>query len=165
METITQKFSLLPSKSPPVDRTNRADRKYNCKSRFPSSPRSQQHRDSSPRISRTVRATATSHYSLRKLHGSANKEIIKRALTPPARRLTLRWLDFKPTPSRLCNMSAAQFWYVIATWIQDVNCDVQKIPNESEFHLFILFIDDCELSKIASHFSFGNSGLNCVNLI
>nr|BAF02554.1 hypothetical protein [Nicotiana benthamiana] len=103
METITQKLSLLPVKSPPVDRTNRADRKYNCKSRFPSSPRSQQHRDSSPRISRT----ATSHYSLRKLHGSANKEIIKRALTPPAPRLTLRWLDFKPTPSRLCNMSAA----------------------------------------------------------
>nr|XP_009609874.1 uncharacterized protein LOC104103660 [Nicotiana tomentosiformis]XP_016440047.1 PREDICTED: uncharacterized protein LOC107765861 [Nicotiana tabacum] len=107
METITQKFSLLPAKSPPVGRTNRADRKCNCKNRFPSSPRSQQHRDSSPRISRTVRATATSHYSLRKLHGSANKEIIKRALTPPARRLTLRWLDFKPTPSRLCNMSAA----------------------------------------------------------
>ncbi|OIS96024.1 PREDICTED: uncharacterized protein LOC109235426 [Nicotiana attenuata] len=104
METITQKLSLLPAKSPPL---GRAERKYSCKSRLPSSPRSQQHRDSSPHISRTVRATATSHYSLRKLHGSANKEIIKRALTPPARRLTLRWLDFKPTPSRLCNMSAA----------------------------------------------------------
>lgn len=37
----------------------------------------------------------------------AKKEILRRALTPPAKRPTLRWLDFQPTPSRLCNMSMA----------------------------------------------------------
>lgn len=35
----------------------------------------------------------------------AKKEILRRALTPPVRRPTLRWLDFRPTPSRLRNMS------------------------------------------------------------
>ncbi|MCD7459031.1 hypothetical protein HAX54_039846 [Datura stramonium] len=106
-ETITLKLSLPPAKSPLVGRTNRPERKCDSRSKFPASPRSQR-RDSSPHVSRRpVRATATSVYSLRKVHGSASKEIIKRALTPPARRPTLRWLDFKPTPSRLCNMSAA----------------------------------------------------------
>ncbi|KAJ8527750.1 hypothetical protein K7X08_015201 [Anisodus acutangulus] len=100
-ETITLKLSLPPTKSSLVGKTNRPT------SKFLASPKSK-HRDSSPQVSRRqVRTTATSHYSLRKVHGSANKEIIKRALTPPARRPTLRWLDFKPTPSRLCNMSAA----------------------------------------------------------
>ncbi|OAY54940.1 uncharacterized protein LOC110612112 [Manihot esculenta] len=37
----------------------------------------------------------------------ANKEIIRRALTPPNRKLTLRWWNFRPTPSRLSNMSTA----------------------------------------------------------
>lgn len=37
----------------------------------------------------------------------AKKEILRRALTPPVKRPTLRWLDFRPTPSRLCNMSMA----------------------------------------------------------
>lgn len=36
----------------------------------------------------------------------ASKEIIRRALTPPARR-TWRWLDFRPKPSRLSVMSMA----------------------------------------------------------
>ncbi|MFS7984486.1 hypothetical protein Hanom_Chr11g00987001 [Helianthus anomalus] len=35
----------------------------------------------------------------------ASKEIIRRALTPPARKPTRRWLDFRPTPSRLSVMS------------------------------------------------------------
>ncbi|XWS27972.1 hypothetical protein CRYUN_Cryun25bG0026100 [Craigia yunnanensis] len=35
---------------------------------------------------------------------SANKEILRRALTPPNRKMTLRWWNFKPTPSRLSNM-------------------------------------------------------------
>ena len=34
-----------------------------------------------------------------------SQEILKRALTPPPRRLGLRWLNFRPTPSRLSNMS------------------------------------------------------------
>ncbi|KAK5844581.1 hypothetical protein PVK06_000721 [Gossypium arboreum] len=39
---------------------------------------------------------------------SANKEILRRALTPsPNRKMTLRWWNFKPTPSRLSNMSMA----------------------------------------------------------
>ncbi|XP_004487677.1 uncharacterized protein [Cicer arietinum] len=37
----------------------------------------------------------------------ASKEILRRALTPPPKRLGLRWLNFKPTPSRLSNMSMA----------------------------------------------------------
>ncbi|KAI3673714.1 hypothetical protein L6452_39842 [Arctium lappa] len=31
----------------------------------------------------------------------ASKVMVKRALTPPARKLTWRWFDFRPTPSRL----------------------------------------------------------------
>ncbi|KAE9609973.1 hypothetical protein Lalb_Chr07g0181711 [Lupinus albus] len=37
----------------------------------------------------------------------ASKEILRRALTPPPKRLALRWLNFRPTPSRLSNMSMA----------------------------------------------------------
>jgi hypothetical protein len=37
----------------------------------------------------------------------ANKELLRRALAPPNRRLTLRWFNFRPTPSRLSNMSMA----------------------------------------------------------
>ncbi|GMJ05213.1 hypothetical protein like AT3G15518 [Hibiscus trionum] len=37
----------------------------------------------------------------------ANKEILRRALAPPNRKVTLRWWNFKPTPSRLSNMSLA----------------------------------------------------------
>ncbi|KAJ4847797.1 hypothetical protein Tsubulata_009928 [Turnera subulata] len=39
---------------------------------------------------------------------SANREILRRALTPPSRRITLRWFNFQPTPSRLSNMSMAE---------------------------------------------------------
>ncbi|KAK4840089.1 hypothetical protein QYF36_027331 [Acer negundo] len=38
---------------------------------------------------------------------SGNKEIIRRALTPSNRRLTLRFWNFRPTPSRLSIMSTA----------------------------------------------------------
>ncbi|KAJ4726259.1 hypothetical protein OWV82_005001 [Melia azedarach] len=38
---------------------------------------------------------------------NGNKEVIKRALTPTNRRLSLRWWNFRPTPSRLSNMSMA----------------------------------------------------------
>ncbi|KAI3753782.1 hypothetical protein L2E82_25845 [Cichorium intybus] len=31
----------------------------------------------------------------------ASKEIVRRALMPPARKLSRRWFDFRPTPSRL----------------------------------------------------------------
>ncbi|XP_061373860.1 uncharacterized protein LOC133316155 [Gastrolobium bilobum] len=37
-----------------------------------------------------------------------NKELLRRALTPPpTRRIGLRWLNFRPTPSRLSSMSMA----------------------------------------------------------
>ncbi|XP_058218332.1 uncharacterized protein LOC131329251 [Rhododendron vialii] len=35
----------------------------------------------------------------------ADKEILRRALTPPVRRQSRRWWNFRPMPSRLCNMS------------------------------------------------------------
>ncbi|KAL3508635.1 hypothetical protein ACH5RR_028036 [Cinchona calisaya] len=64
----------------------------------------------SPRSSRLLQKglhhlemLAVNHDKLRRRH--AKKEILKRALTPPVRRPTLRWLDFRPTPSRLRNMS------------------------------------------------------------
>ncbi|KAJ0548133.1 hypothetical protein HanIR_Chr08g0380131 [Helianthus annuus] len=37
----------------------------------------------------------------------ATKVMVRRALTPPARRLSWRWFDFRPTPSRLSVMSMA----------------------------------------------------------
>ncbi|MBA0625374.1 hypothetical protein Godav_010577 [Gossypium davidsonii] len=37
---------------------------------------------------------------------SGNKEIIRRAITPN-RKMTLRWWNFRPTPSRLSNMTMA----------------------------------------------------------
>ncbi|KAL3503257.1 hypothetical protein ACH5RR_037706 [Cinchona calisaya] len=46
-----------------------------------------------------------SHHNDKFRRKQARKEILRRALTPPARRPTLRWLNFRPTPSRLCNMS------------------------------------------------------------
>ncbi|GLT67329.1 hypothetical protein SLA2020_396450 [Shorea laevis] len=33
--------------------------------------------------------------------GSPNKEILRRVLTPPNRQMSLRWWNFRPTPSRL----------------------------------------------------------------
>lgn len=41
----------------------------------------------------------------------ASKEILRRALTPPPKRLGLRWLNFKPTPSRLSIMSMASWFF------------------------------------------------------
>ncbi|KAF3533867.1 hypothetical protein DY000_02042955 [Brassica cretica] len=35
-----------------------------------------------------------------------SREVLRRALMPPIRRMNLRWLNFRPTPSRLCRMSS-----------------------------------------------------------
>ncbi|KAL5737960.1 hypothetical protein ACOSP7_030721 [Xanthoceras sorbifolium] len=43
---------------------------------------------------------------LKSLSGG-NKEVINRALSPSNRRLSLRWWNFRPTPSRLSIMSTA----------------------------------------------------------
>lgn len=40
-------------------------------------------------------------------NNNASKEVLRRALAPPIRRLSLRWLNFRPKPSRLSNMSVA----------------------------------------------------------
>ncbi|WOG98669.1 hypothetical protein DCAR_0418013 [Daucus carota subsp. sativus] len=41
-----------------------------------------------------------------KLRGRrAGKEVARRALMPPIRKLNMRWRNFQPTPSRLSNMS------------------------------------------------------------
>ncbi|KAK1405194.1 hypothetical protein POM88_004799 [Heracleum sosnowskyi] len=41
-----------------------------------------------------------------KLRGRrGGKEVARRALMPPIRRLNMRWRNFQPTPSRLSNMS------------------------------------------------------------
>ncbi|KAB1217218.1 hypothetical protein CJ030_MR4G021103 [Morella rubra] len=37
----------------------------------------------------------------------ASKEVLRRALTPPTRRSVFRCWNFRPTPSRLSNMSVA----------------------------------------------------------
>ncbi|CAN8259223.1 unnamed protein product [Cochlearia groenlandica] len=42
---------------------------------------------------------------LKKKASDGNREVLRRALTPPTRRMNLRWLNFRPTPSRLCKMS------------------------------------------------------------
>ncbi|KAI4366084.1 hypothetical protein MLD38_022007 [Melastoma candidum] len=40
--------------------------------------------------------------------GNGGREILRRALMPPSRRVVgRRWLNFRPTPSRLCNVSTA----------------------------------------------------------
>ncbi|KAG6637372.1 hypothetical protein I3843_11G169500 [Carya illinoinensis] len=44
--------------------------------------------------------------SSRRRYGS-KEVLVRRALTPPTRRLSLRWWNFRPTPSRLSNMSVA----------------------------------------------------------
>ncbi|KAA0036871.1 uncharacterized protein E5676_scaffold110G002460 [Cucumis melo var. makuwa] len=37
-----------------------------------------------------------------------SREVLRRALMPPSRRPTLRWMNFRPTPSRLSMMSMAE---------------------------------------------------------
>ncbi|GFS39149.1 hypothetical protein Acr_00g0061320 [Actinidia rufa] len=74
----------------------------------------------SPRPQRTY--TRSSSYNSRSVRGGyheipvpknksirygAQREILRRALTPPIRRQGRRWWDFRPTPSQLCNMSMA----------------------------------------------------------
>lgn len=38
---------------------------------------------------------------------AASKEIVRRALEPPPQRLSLRWRNFRPKPTRFSNMSMA----------------------------------------------------------
>ncbi|KAL0406835.1 UNVERIFIED_CONTAM: hypothetical protein Slati_3997400 [Sesamum latifolium] len=46
---------------------------------------------------------ATAGYRSRARQGS--KEVVRRALTPPCQKPRWRWWNFRPTPSRLSNMS------------------------------------------------------------
>lgn len=88
----------------PTGRSRVLQRNCSCRSGFPASPKSQiHHHHARPAVRGARQGIVPSHSRLSRRQ--ANKEIIRRAITPPARRPTLRWLDFKPTPSRLSNMS------------------------------------------------------------
>lgn len=59
----------------------------------------------------------------KKLKGrKGDREVVKRALTRPMRRPSLRWLNFKPTPSRLSNMSMASEMYMASNEIEHPVC-------------------------------------------
>ncbi|PON81870.1 hypothetical protein TorRG33x02_223860 [Trema orientale] len=60
-------------------------------------------------FSSTNHSSSNSIRCRRRGHGTpaAGEVLIQRALTPPKRRLTLRWWNFRPTPSRLSSMSMA----------------------------------------------------------
>ncbi|KAL4566861.1 hypothetical protein LXL04_030987 [Taraxacum kok-saghyz] len=54
---------------------------------------------------RMIRRSELQKSSIRRRR--ASKEIVRRALNPPARRLDWRWFNFRPRPSRLSVMSMA----------------------------------------------------------
>lgn len=59
----------------------------------------------------------------KKLKGrKGDREVVKRALTRPIRRPSLRWLNFRPTPSRLSNMSMASDMYMASNEIEYPLC-------------------------------------------
>ncbi|CAN0915581.1 hypothetical protein LINGRAHAP2_LOCUS29213 [Linum grandiflorum] len=43
----------------------------------------------------------------RRQQAAGSREVLRRALMPPTRRPSLRWVNFRPSPSRLCKMSMA----------------------------------------------------------
>ncbi|CAI0439045.1 unnamed protein product [Linum tenue] len=51
---------------------------------------------------------SSGHEKLRRHPAAGSREVLRRALMPASRRPSLRrWNNFRPTPSRLCNMSMA----------------------------------------------------------
>ncbi|CAI0375949.1 unnamed protein product [Linum tenue] len=50
---------------------------------------------------------SSSHEKWRRHQAAGSREVLRRALMPAGRRPSLRWVNFRPTPSRLCNMSMA----------------------------------------------------------
>lgn len=58
-----------------------------------------------------------------KLKGrKGDKEVVRRALTRPIRRPSLRWQNFQPTPSRLSNMSKASNMFTASDEIEHPVC-------------------------------------------
>ncbi|CAN1154086.1 hypothetical protein LINPERHAP2_LOCUS19814 [Linum perenne] len=55
-------------------------------------------------------SSSGTHERLRRRQQSSggSREVLRRALMPPSKRPSLRWLNFRPTPSRLSNMSMAK---------------------------------------------------------
>ncbi|CAL1352810.1 unnamed protein product [Linum trigynum] len=51
--------------------------------------------------------SSSSHEKWRRHQAAGSREVLRRALMPASRRPSLRWVNFRPTPSRLCNMSMA----------------------------------------------------------
>ncbi|KAF4400126.1 hypothetical protein CsatB_011559 [Cannabis sativa] len=71
------------------------------------SPKSRLARTFSASISESARNFVRCHSGGRSYAAPAGEVLIRRALTPPKRRMTLRWWNFRSTPSRLSNMSMA----------------------------------------------------------
>ncbi|XP_021679078.1 uncharacterized protein LOC110663908 [Hevea brasiliensis] len=105
-----QRLQLPTTQSPPSENTTAHTNRVRRNHRLPpvSSPRL---RPSCTCSNRPGSARCSRHGYLipgdKLKRRQANKEIIRRALTPPNRKLTLRWWNFRPTPSRLSNMSTA----------------------------------------------------------
>ncbi|CAN1346988.1 hypothetical protein LINPERPRIM_LOCUS40950 [Linum perenne] len=55
-----------------------------------------------------IRPPSSSSSSSGTHSSGGSREVLRRALMPPSKRPSLRWLNFRPTPSRLSNMSMAK---------------------------------------------------------
>ncbi|KAL8127176.1 hypothetical protein AgCh_014193 [Apium graveolens] len=91
----------------------------------------------------SVKQTRRDAATRKKLKGrKGERELVRRALTRPIRRPSLRWLNFQPTPSRLSNMSMASDMYMASDEIEHPVCLV--IQQDSE--LFGLLVHN-DMSK------------------
>lgn len=84
----------------------------------------------------------------------AKKEILRRALTPPAKRPTLRWLDFRPTPSRLCNMSTAWFSERVCIVPRYFISDFGRFLSITDFWPFFLALSFLVICLIFANFPY-----------
>ncbi|EEF29697.1 uncharacterized protein LOC8268674 [Ricinus communis] len=112
-QTLTTERPRLPARKPVTGNAtenNRVRRNYYQHSSGPaSSPRPRStctcsNRPGSVRCSKHGYVLPSD--KLRR-HHQASREILRRALAPPNRKMSLRWWNFRPTPSRLSNMSMA----------------------------------------------------------
>lgn len=88
----------------------RVEKNFNCRNGYQVSPRPHrlytsltQHDSRMVKVFRPKAKTVPPHDRLRRRQ--ANREITTRALTPPCRRPSWRWWNFRPTPSRPSKMS------------------------------------------------------------
>uniref|UniRef100_A0A5B7BRU3 Uncharacterized protein n=1 Tax=Davidia involucrata TaxID=16924 RepID=A0A5B7BRU3_DAVIN len=116
MQTLSQKQTFerlqLPAKAlSVVTGDQRIDMSQGCRKSCVASPRPPRMYTRSSSYHSKVTSGTHRHKEappldkLRRCCGS--KEILRRALTPSRRTTTWRWWNFRPTPSRLSNMSTA----------------------------------------------------------